>query len=219
MAGRGRHLQQRSGRYVVIRGGVALALSFTLTVGAWAAALAPTPEQTPGPFYPSVLPEDHDADLVVIKGREGRAQGTLLQLSGRVTDTDGRPVADALVEIWQADTYGRYLPPRDGAPGRRDANFQGYGQAKTDATGTYRFRTIRPVPYESRPPHIHFQITHPRFRPLVTQMYVVGEPGREDPASFGGQRVRQALAVTLRPADGEAGALTARFDIVLVPAP
>jgi protocatechuate 3,4-dioxygenase beta subunit len=196
-----------------------LALSLAVAGGAWAASLAPTPEQTSGPFYPSVLPEDRDADLLVIKGRDGRAQGTVLLLSGRVTDTDGNPVGDALVEVWQADSYGRYLPPKDGAPGRRDANFQGYGQSRTDASGTYRFRTIRPVAYESRPPHIHFQITHPRFRPLVTQMYVVGEPGREDPASFGGRRTRDALSVTLRPADGgEAGALAARFDIVLVPA-
>ena len=196
-----------------------LVLSFAVAGGAWAASLAPTPEQTPGPFYPSVLPEDRDADLLVIKGRDGRAQGTVLLLSGRVTDTDGNPVGDALVEVWQADSYGRYLPPKDGAPGRRDANFQGYGQSRTDASGTYRFRTIRPVAYESRPPHIHFQITHPRFRPLVTQMYVVGEPGREDPASFGGRRTRDALSVTLRPADGsEAGALAARFDIVLAPA-
>jgi protocatechuate 3,4-dioxygenase beta subunit len=163
-----------------------------------------------------VLPEDRDADLVVIRGREARAQGTVLLLSGRVTDTNGNPVGDALVEIWQADSYGRYLLPKDGGPGRRDPNFQGYGQARTEATGAYGFRTIRPVPYESRPPHIHFKITHPSYRPLVTQMYVVGEPGREDPAFFGGQRTRDALSVTLRPADAvEAGALAARFDIVI----
>ncbi len=197
---------------------VLLAVALVLAAGAWAASLAPTPEQTPGPFYPSVLPEDRDADLVVVKGRVAHAQGTVLLLTGHVTDTSGAPVADALVEIWQADNYGRYLLPKDGAPGRRDPDFQGYGQARTDATGAYKFRTIRPVPYQSRPPHIHFQVTHPRFRPLVTQMYVVGEPGRENPAYFGGQGVRDALSVTLRPANGaEPGALAARFDIVLVP--
>jgi protocatechuate 3,4-dioxygenase beta subunit len=182
-------------------------------------SLAPTPEQGLGPFYPSVLPEDRDADLVVIKGRADRAQGTVLHLTGRVTDTSGAPIADALVEIWQSDTYGRYLLPKDGAPGKRDPNFQGYGQARTDAASAYKFRTIRPVPYQSRPPHIHFQVTHPRFRTLVTQMYVVGEPGDENPAYFGSRRVRDALSVTLYPADGaEAGALSARFDIVLIPA-
>ena len=198
---------------------IALAVALALAGAAWGASLAPTPEQTLGPFYPSVLPEDRDADLLVIKGRADRAQGTVLHLTGRVTDTSGAPVADALVEVWQSDAYGRYLLPKDGAPGQRDPNFQGYGRARTDAAGAYRFRTIHPVPYGSRPPHIHFQVTHPRFRALVTQMYVVGDPGRENPAYFGGQRVRDALSVTLRPADGaEAGALSARFDIVLVPA-
>ncbi len=198
---------------------IAPAVALVLAGAVWAASLAPTPEQTLGPFYPSVLPEDRDADLLVIKGRAGRAQGTVLHLTGRVTDTSGAPVADALVEIWQSDTYGRYLLPKDGAPGQRDPHFQGYGQARTDAAGAYKFRTIRPVPYQSRPPHIHFQVTHPRFRPLVTQMYVVGEPGRENPAWFGSQHVRDTLSVTLRPAAGEeAGALSARFDIVLVPA-
>jgi len=198
---------------------IALAVALALAGAAWGASLAPTPEQTLGPFYPSVLPEDRDADLLVIKGRADRAQGTVLHLTGRVIDTSGAPVADALVEIWQSDAYGRYLLPKDGAPGQRDPNFQGYGRARTDAAGAYRFRTIHPVPYGSRPPHIHFQVTHPRFRALVTQMYVMGDPGRENPAYFGGQRVRDALSVTLRPADGaEAGALSARFDIVLVPA-
>lgn len=192
-----------------------LGMSAALARKAWAAVLVPTPEQTAGPFYPSVLPDDRDADLVVVKGRTARAQGTVLYLSGRVTDTDGAPAVDALVEIWQADNFGRYLAPKDGGPGPRDPNFQGYGQVKTDATGAYRFRTIRPVSYASRPPHVHFQITHARLRPLVTQMYVVGEPGQEDPAAFGGQRVREALSVALQPAS-EAGALAARFDIVLV---
>jgi protocatechuate 3,4-dioxygenase beta subunit len=198
---------------------IALAGALVVAGAAWGASLAPTPEQTLGPFYPSVLPEDRDADLLVIKGRADRAQGTVLHLAGRVTDTSGDPVADARVEIWQSDVYGRYLLPKDGAPGKRDPNFQGYGQARTDAAGAYKFRTIRPVPYGSRPPHIHVQVTHPRFRALVTQMYVVGEPGRDNPAYFGGQRVRDALSVTLHPADGaEPGALSARFDIVLVPA-
>ena len=192
-----------------------LGMSAALARKAWAAPLVPTPEQTAGPFYPSVLPEDRDADLVVVKGRTARAQGTVLYVSGRVTDTNGAPAVDALVEIWQADNFGRYLAPKDGGPGPRDPNFQGYGQVKTDATGAYRFRTIRPVPYASRPPHVHFQITHARLRALVTQMYVVGEPGQEDPAAFGGQRVREALSVALQPAS-EAGALAARFDIVLV---
>ena len=199
----------------ITRRAAVIGMGAALASNAWAAPLAPTPEQTAGPFYPSVLPDDRDADLVVVKGRAAGAQGIVLYLSGRVIDTGGTPVADALVEIWQADSFGRYLAPKDGGPGPRDPNFQGYGQARTDATGAYRFRTIRPVPYASRPPHIHFQITHARLRPLITQMYVAGEQGQEDPVAFGGQRVRDALSVTLGPA-AEAGTLAARFDIVLV---
>jgi len=199
----------------ITRRAAVIGMGAALASNAWAAPLAPTPEQTAGPFYPSVLPDDRDADLVMVKGRAARAQGTVLYLSGHVMDTNGAPAVEALVEIWQADNFGRYLAPKDGGPGPRDPNFQGYGQVKTDATGAYRFRTIRPVPYASRPPHVHFQITHSRLRPLVTQMYLAGELGQEDPAAFGGQRVRDALSVALQPAD-EAGALTARFDIVLV---
>jgi len=88
---------------------VVLTVALVLAAGAWAASLAPTPEQTTGPFYPSVLPEDRDADLVVIKGRPARAQGTVLHLTGRVTDTSGAAVVDALVEIWQVDNKGAYL--------------------------------------------------------------------------------------------------------------
>src|SRR5262245_15506951 len=182
----------------ITRRAAVLGLGVTALAGnVWAAPLAPTPEQTAGPFYASVLPEDRDADLVVVRGRTARAEGTVLYLSGRVLDTSGREVADALVEIWQADNFGRYLLPKDGGPGRRDPNFQGYGQGRTDATGAYAFRTIRPVPYSGRPPHIHFQVTHPKLRTLVTQMYVVGDSSREDAAAFGGQRVRDALSVAL----------------------
>src|SRR3989304_2189387 len=140
-----------------MRSMIALAGALVLAGAAWAAPLAPTPEQTLGPFYPSVLPEDRDADLLAIQGRADRAQGTVLHLTGRVTDTSGAPVAAALVEIWQSDAYGRYLLPKDGAPGKRDPNFQGYGQARTDAAGAHKFRTIRPAPYWSRSRPIHFQ--------------------------------------------------------------
>ena len=139
--------------------------------GGPAPLVAPTPEQPLGPFYPRVLPADRDSDLVQIRGRAEMAQGTALYLDGRVTDGNGTPVTGALVEIWQCDVHGKYLRPADDSPGARDENFQGYGQARTDASGAYAFRTIRPVAYSGRPPHIHFQVSHPRYRKLVTQLY------------------------------------------------
>ncbi|MGF1663441.1 MAG: response regulator, partial [Kineosporiaceae bacterium] len=87
------------------------------------------------------------------------------------------PVVDSLVDIWQCDALGRYRHPRD--PGPRDEGFQGYGRVRTNGDGAYRFRTIRPVPYPGRTPHIHFAVTVPGGTPWTTQMYVAGEPLNE----------------------------------------
>jgi protocatechuate 3,4-dioxygenase, beta subunit len=198
---------------------VASAAGLGLSRLASAAALAPTPEQTAGPFYPLALPADSDNDLIHIAGREGTARGTVTYLSGQVLDPDGRPISGARVEIWQCDANGRYHYVRDDRAGPPpDENFQGYGQTTTDAAGGYRFRTIRPVPYPGRTPHIHFAVSaegHPR---LVTQMYVAGEPQNERDGILMGVRdpaARARLIVPLRPAS-EPGALTGTFDIVLV---
>ena len=199
----------------VLRAALALAAG-PLLGSRVAAALAPTPDQPLGPFYPQVLPDDRDNDLVQIRGRDAKAQGTVLHLAGRVTDGSGQPVADARVEIWQCDVHGKYLRPADDSAGPRDENFQGYGETRTDAEGNYTFRTIRPVAYAGRPPHIHFQVTHPRYRKLVTQLYAPGDP-------HGGPRrwaesSYSSLWVSFTPAPREPGALATRFDIVLVAA-
>ena len=97
----------------------------------------------------------------------------------------------ALVEIWQCDVHGKYLRPADDSPGPRDENFQGYGQARTDASGGYAFRTIRPVAYSGRPPHIHFLVSHPRHRKLVTQLYAQ-EAGADGTAGKAGGVGRRA---------------------------
>lgn len=179
--------------------------------------LVPTPRQTTGPFYPRTKPRDSDADLVTVAGRPEPAQGTLTRIDGRVVDPRGRVVPDALVEIWQCDALGRYHHPRDG--GGLDPNFQGYGRTETDGQGGYGFRTIRPVPYPGRTPHIHFAVAARNFPHLTTQMYVAGEPLNNGDFVLG--RIRDPLArasviVVLAPlAHGEPGSLTGTFDIVL----
>ena len=141
-------------------------------------------------------------------------------VTGHILDPTGRPVSGARVEIWQCDANGRYHSVHDSRADRpADENFQGYGQTTTDTAGSYRFRTIRPVAYPGRTPHIHFAVSGAEFPRFTTQMYVAGEPLNDHDGVLMGIRdpaVRSRLIVPLRPApETETGALAATFDIVL----
>jgi protocatechuate 3,4-dioxygenase, beta subunit len=178
------------------------------------AARIATPRQTEGPFYPDRLPADDDNDLVTVKGQSGVARGEILLLAGAVTDLAGKPLAGVRVEIWQCDAGGRYHHSRDSSSAAPDPNFQGWGQFVTAADGEYRFRTIRPVQYPGRTPHIHFKLSGKAG--LVTQMYVEGEPGNARDGLYNSLDPRERAAVTVRldkAPDGKA--LVTRFDIVL----
>jgi protocatechuate 3,4-dioxygenase beta subunit len=182
------------------------------------AGLAPTPAQTTGPFYPLTFPVDSDSDLVRVVGQAAQALGTITHVAGRVLDVNGRPVGGARVEIWQCDARGRYHHPRDSDPTEWDGGFQGYGRTLTAADGTYRFRTIKPVPYPGRTPHIHFAIEAPGGGRLVTQMYVAGEPRNAGDGIYGrlDDAERERVTVALSPApELESDALKGTFDIVL----
>ena len=197
-----------------------------------AALLGPTPGQGRGPFYPREKPLDQDNDLARVAGRSGLAEGRLLHVAGRVLDASGAPVAGARVEIWQANSFGRYHHPGDGRDVPIDENFQGFGHDMTDAAGAYRFRTIEPAPYPAsnswmRPPHIHFAVSAPSRAPLVTQMYFSGNEWNEGDYllnSIADEQARERLIVPLEaptPDTGietEPGAALAQFDIVLGPA-
>ncbi len=177
-------------------------------------AMDPTPRDAEGPFYPNRIPAEADADLTRIAGRSGQAQGASLQLAGRVLGIDGQPLAGAKVELWQCDALGRYHHV-DGDPGTRDENFQGYGVVTTDANGRYAFRTIRPVPYGGRPPHLHFKLAHARAQPLTTQIYPRGESS-ERGTGFGlsGRDARARLEFAMS-AGNDPGSLSATYDFVL----
>ena len=129
------------------------------------------------------------------------------------------PIANASVEVWQCDAHGRYLHPGDSARRPRDSAFQGYGRVASAGDGTYSFRTIRPVPYPGRTPHIHFAIKAPGRREFITQMYVAGEPRNDgDPVLMGVRdpAARARLIVALRPSpDVGPDGLSGVFDIVL----
>ncbi|HUP96626.1 MAG TPA: hypothetical protein VM073_01730 [Usitatibacter sp.] len=137
-----------------------------------------TPGMTEGPFYPRRMPADADGDLTRVEGRSQRASGTPLDVTGRVVDRSGRPRINARVEVWQCDALGQYHLVGE-AESSLDPNFQGFGAVTTDADGRYAFRTIKPVPYPGRTPHIHFAVLENNRRRLTSQMFVEGEPGNE----------------------------------------
>lgn len=136
-------------------------------------AARPTPRQNEGPFYPLALPRDNDADLLR-NGDQRYDAGQAGWVEGVVTDTRGQPLAGAQVEIWQCDAAGHYHHPGDG--GRADPAFQGFGMQRVDADGRYRFRTIRPVAYSGRTPHIHVKVRQGTRELLTTQLYVRDAP-------------------------------------------
>jgi protocatechuate 3,4-dioxygenase beta subunit len=181
------------------------------------AARVATPAQTAGPFYPSEFPADSDNDLVAVRGASAPARGEVTLLSGTVLDQEGRALPGARVEIWQCDANGRYLHPADRSGTARDQNFQGYGAVVTGTDGMYRFRTIKPVPYPGRAPHIHVAVNAPGARPLITQLYIAGHPQNARDGvlnAISDPQARSSVVVPFVPlADGSA--LAARFDIVL----
>jgi protocatechuate 3,4-dioxygenase beta subunit len=185
--------------------------SFVRGVHAQATPLRRTPSQTEGPFYPVELPTDSDFDLL----RNGARQYAAAQpawVEGQVLDLQGKPVAGAQVEIWQCDERGHYHHPGDG--GKADPSFQGFGRVAVDAEGRYRFRTIRPVAYSGRTPHIHVKVRLARRELLTTQLYVQGDPHNERDFLWRSlsEADRSAITVPFRPgADG----VQARFPIVV----
>ena len=198
--------------------GLALPSLFTAP-GAFAEELTRTPKQTEGPFYPDKLPLDTDNDLLIVNNAITPAVGEVTHLSGRILDAKGNPVRNALVEIWQCDSNGSYLHTKSGNRDKYNANFQGYGRFLTSSTGEYYFRTIKPVPYPGRTPHIHFKIKQGRKSLLNTQMYVKGHPGNEKDGIWKGTpagKLRDSITVDFTKVKGsKIGELSAHFVIVL----
>ena len=190
----------------------------SMLVASPALAAVPTPRQTEGPFYPLDWSGDADNDLVLVRGEAARALGQVVHVTGQVLDARGNPVSDAVVEIWQCDAKGRYRHPADvpllGAA--RDTGFQGRGRTAVAADGSYRFRTIRPVAYGGRAPHIHFRVARAGREVLTTQLYVAGDAANERDGLYRREANRAALTAAFLPANGiEPGALVAGFDIRL----
>ena len=187
--------------------------------GAFAEELTRTPKQTEGPFYPVKLPLDTDNDLLIINDSITPAVGEITHLSGRVLDAKGDPIRNVLVEIWQVDHNGAYLHERTSNREKRDANYQGFGRFMTGSTGEYYFRTVKPVSYPGRCPHIHVAIKMKGREKWTTQCYVKGHPGNEKDGIYMGikdPKQRESVTVDFGAVQGsKIGELAARFDVVM----
>lgn len=201
-----------------MKGLVLGAAAFTAP-GLFAQELVRTPRQTEGPFYPDKLPLDTDNDLLILNDKLTPAVGEITHLSGRVLDARGEPVRNTVVEIWQVDNMGSYIHTGSANWPARDANFQGFGRFLIGSTGEYYFRTIKPVPYPGRTPHIHFAVKVKGKEKFVTQCYVKGEPSNNNDGvlnSIRDSKARASVIVDFTPIkQSRIGELAARFDIVL----
>lgn len=162
-------------------------------------AAAPTPSATEGPFYPTpaMRRKDVDNDLVKIIGQVQEAGGEVMILQGRVRDADGAPLADHRVEIWQCDMNGKYLHSGDRQSIEFDAAFQGFGHDITGPDGSYQFRTIKPVTYPGRTPHIHVKVFDGAENVLTTQFYIDGHPSNGRDRIFGRLSDAEAASVSM----------------------
>ncbi|MGJ8697728.1 MAG: intradiol ring-cleavage dioxygenase [Verrucomicrobiaceae bacterium] len=187
--------------------------------GAFAELLTATPSMTEGPFYPDKLPLDTDNDLLRINDSLTPAVGAITHLHGKVTDLKGNPIPHARVEIWQVDNKGAYIHSKDGGltGPKRDDPFQGFGRFLTARDGRYHFRTIQPVPYGPRTPHIHVAVYRNDQRALTTQCFVAGHAGNAKDGLLKqlGEPARH-LMVAFKPIPGsKTGELSAEFNIIL----
>jgi protocatechuate 3,4-dioxygenase beta subunit len=217
----------QSRRFVMRRAGL---LAAALALPALAQPRRVMPAMTEGPFYPprrwrdgGPLAGDWDFDLTTVQrgDRSLRARGEYLGLRLQVDDAQGRRIDGAEVEIWQCDALAAYRHPNVPLePGRHDEGFQGFGSATTGRDAQVSLRTIRPVPYPGRTPHIHVTLRHASFGELTSQLFVAGDAGNA--GDFLWRRLReadqQALAMRLLPGPPGSGLRWVAEHTLVVPA-
>jgi protocatechuate 3,4-dioxygenase beta subunit len=190
-----------------------------LVPGVFAQELMRTPAMTEGPFYPDRLPLDTDNDLVIVGNSTRPAVGEITHLTGRVLTRNGSGLNNLVVEIWQVDGNGAYLHSESANAENRDRNFQGFGRFTTNQRGEYRFRTVKPVAYPGRCPHVHFKVKRGDRELLTSQIFISGHPANARDGiyrSVGGIVERELVSAQWRRIpDSRIVEYRANFDIVL----
>ena len=203
-----------------LKTGLASSAAFWTTPGLFAEELARTPPAHRGAVLPRQTAARHGQRPVIVGNSTTPAVGEITHLSGRVLEPSGEPVRERPGRNLAGGRQGR-LPaqPRQRQGRNRDKNFQGFGRFLTGSTGEYYFRTIKPVPYPGRTPHIHVKVKKGDRELLTTQIFISGHPQNARDGVFrdaGGLFERELVMADFAPVkDSKIGELAAKFDIVL----
>ena len=165
-----------------------------------------TPREMEGPFYPIRPQKEQDADLTQVAGKTGLAQGEIIEVFGQVLDQDLNPVEDVTIDLWQANSFGRYHHPHDTNEAPLDENFQAWAILQSGKEGRYKFKTIIPGAYpistsRQRTPHIHFKISKKGYESLLTQMYFPNQELNDQDVLFNRKSAEQQAMMTAKKSD------------------
>ena len=170
-----------------------------------------TPPQSKGPFY-KVPSKIFNNDMT----NNGKAIGKKIKVYGQILDNKCKPVTSAILDIWQANSFGKYNHQADLSESRKDNDFNGYMRLLSNEKGEYNFYTILPGSYKvskdlTRTPHIHFKVTS-KQKQLTTQMYFKENQMNKKDFLFKNTYNNNVLEASI---DKSFGNLTYKFDIII----
>jgi len=162
-----------------------------------------TPREAEGPFYPITPQKDQDADLTRVEGKSGIAKGEIIDIFGQVLDQDLNPIEDVTIDLWQANSFGKYHHAHDTSEAPIDEHFQSWAIIQSGTQGRFKFKTVIPGAYplnspQQRTPHIHLKVGKHGYVPLLTQMYFPNQPLNELDGMFKRKSVEEQAMMTAK---------------------